>query len=276
VIAPETLRLAEGYVAVKPLGPVKVKGVSEPVDVYEVISAGTVRTRLQRSAARGFTPFVGRDAEMEQLRGAFERAGGGHGQVVAVVGEPGVGKSRLFYEFVRSHRTHDWLVVESGSVSYGTATLYLPVIDLLKAYFQIDARDDGRTIREKVTGKLLTLDETLRPLLPPLLALLDVPVEDRDWQALDPPQRRRHTHEAIKRLLLRESQRQPLCRRAARDASARHALSSRSRQAPSRNRPAGVGPESPRHRRDHVPGHGHAVLAGEGDGRDGRRLEVTA
>jgi hypothetical protein len=105
---------------------------------------------------------------MELLRGAFERAGGGHGQVVAVVGEPGVGKSRLFYEFVHSHRfvrskedappsvSGDWLVVESGSVSYGTATPYLPVIDLLKAYFQIDARDDGQKIREKVTGKLLT------------------------------------------------------------------------------------------------------------------------
>src|SRR5713101_5585679 len=104
VMAPDTLRLVEGYVAVKPLGPVKVKGLSAPVDVYEVISAGAVRTRLQRSAARGFTRFVGRDAELEQLRGAFERAGGGHGQVVAVVGEPGVGKSRLFYEFVHSHR----------------------------------------------------------------------------------------------------------------------------------------------------------------------------
>jgi len=104
VLAPETLRLAEGYVAVKPLGPIKVKGLSEPVEVYEVISAGAVRTRLERSAARGFTRFVGRDAELEQLRAAFERAGGGHGQVVAVVGEPGVGKSRLFYEFVHSHR----------------------------------------------------------------------------------------------------------------------------------------------------------------------------
>jgi class 3 adenylate cyclase len=221
-MAPETLRLAEGYVAVKPLGPAKVKGLSEPVDVYEVASAGAVRTRLERSAARGFTRFVGRDAELELLRGGLERAGGGHGQVVAVVGEPGVGKSRLFYEFVHSHRfvrskgdttppSGDWLVVESGSVAYGTATPYLPMIDLLKAYFQIDARDDGRKIREKVTGKLLILDETLRPLSPALLALLDIPVEDRDWQALDPPQRRRHTHEGIKRLLLRESQRQPLC-----------------------------------------------------------------
>ena len=222
-MAPDTLRLAEGYVTVKPLGPVKVKGLSEPVDVYEVTSEAAVRTRLERSAARGFTPFVGRDAEMELLRGAFERAGEGRGQVVAVVGEPGVGKSRLIYEFVHSHRFvrstgntfpsafGAWLVLEAGSVSYGTATPYLPVIDLLKAYFQIDARDDGRTIREKVTGKLLTLDETLRPLSPALLALLDVPVEDRDWQALDPPQRRRHTHEAVRRLLLRESQRQPLC-----------------------------------------------------------------
>jgi hypothetical protein len=100
-------------------------------------------------------------------------------------------------------------VVQSGSVSYGTAAPYLPLIDLLKTYFQIDARDDGQKIREKMTGKLLTLDETLRPLLPALLALLDVSVEDREWQSLEPAERWRHTHEAIRRLLLRESQRQP-------------------------------------------------------------------
>src|SRR5262249_56703378 len=98
-----------------------------------------------------------------------------------------------------------------GSLSYGRATPYWRLTGVLKAYFQIDARDDGHQIREKVTGKLLTLDETLRPLLPALLALLDVSVEDRDWQALDPPERRRHTHEAIRRLMLRESHRQPVC-----------------------------------------------------------------
>src|SRR5262249_38645830 len=148
--------------------------------------------------------------ETEQLRKALEQAHVGHGQVVAVVGEPGVGKSRLFYEFTHSHRTQEWLIVESGSVSYGKAISYLPVIDLLKGYCQIESRDDAPRIREKVLGKVLGLDEALRAILPAILALLDVPVEDQTWQALDPPQRRQRTLEAIKRLLLRESQVQPL------------------------------------------------------------------
>ena len=178
--------------------------------MFEVVGAGTVRSRLQAAAARGLTRFVGRDAELEQLRQALERAGAGHGQVVAVVGDPGVGKSRLFWEFTHSHRTQGWLIVESSSVSYGKATAFLPLIELLRAYFQIEARDDARKIREKVTGKLLSLDRALEPSLPALLWLLDVPVDDPQWQRLDPPQRRQQTLDGIKRLLLRESQVQPL------------------------------------------------------------------
>src|SRR5262245_65736095 len=123
--------LAECYVQVKPLGPVPVKGLSEPVEVYEIMGAGPVRSRLQAAAARGLTRFVGRDAEVELLCQALERARGGRGQVVAVAGEPGVGKSRLVWEFTHSHRTRDWLVLEAASVSYGKATTYFPVIGLL-------------------------------------------------------------------------------------------------------------------------------------------------
>ncbi|HEU4370696.1 MAG TPA: adenylate/guanylate cyclase domain-containing protein, partial [Methylomirabilota bacterium] len=194
----DTLRLAEGYVEVKPLGPVPVRGLGAPVEVYEATGAGAVRSRLQAATARGLTRFVGRDAEIEQLRRALEQAGGGHGQLVATVGEPGVGKSRLVHEFTHSHRVQDWLILQSGSVSYGKATSYLPVIDLLKAYFRVHDRETHREIREKVTGKLLTLDRALEPTLPALLALLDVPVEDAQWQALDPPQRRQRTLDAVK------------------------------------------------------------------------------
>jgi tetratricopeptide (TPR) repeat protein len=211
LVTGETLKLVEGYVRVKPLGTVPVKGLETPIDVYEIVGAGPVRTRLQAAAARGLTRFVGRDAEIEALRQVLEKARAGHGQVVALVGEPGVGKSRLFWEFTHSHRTNGWLILESGSVSYGKATAYLPAIDLLKAYFQIEASDDQRKIREKLTGKLLTLDRTLEPTLPAFLALLDVPVEDAAWQALEPPQRRQRTLDSVKRLLLRESQVQPLC-----------------------------------------------------------------
>jgi len=206
----DALRLAEGYVAVNPLGPVPVKGLREPIEVYEVTGAGAVRSRLQAAAARGLTRFVGREAEVEQLRKALEQAGRGQGQLVAVVGEPGVGKSRLFHEFTHSHRTQDWLILEAGSVSYGKTTSYLPVIDLLKEYFKVHERETHREMREKVTGKLLTLDRAMEPMLPALLALLDVPVEDAQWAALDPPQRRRRTLDAVKRLLLLESQMQPV------------------------------------------------------------------
>ena len=206
----DTLRLAEGWVQVTPLGPVPVKGLPAPVEVYELVGAGPARTRLQAFAARGLTPFVGRQAELAALHQALEQAGAGHGQVVAVIGEPGVGKTRLFHEFTHASRTHGWLLLESSSTSYGKATPYLPVIDLLKAYFQIEDRDDGRRMREKLTGRLLTLDPTLGPTLPAFLALLEVPVEDAHWQALDPAQRRQRTLDALKRLLLRESQVQPL------------------------------------------------------------------
>jgi class 3 adenylate cyclase/tetratricopeptide (TPR) repeat protein len=210
LISPETLQLAEGYVVVKPLGERPVKGLDAPIEVFEVVGAGTARSRLQAAAARGLTRFVGRDAELEQLRQALERAGTGRGQVVAVVGDPGVGKSRLFWEFTHSHRTQGWLIVESSSVSYGKATAFLPLIELLRTYFQIEARDDARKIREKVTGKLFSLDRTLEPSLPALLWLLDVTVDDPQWQRLDPPLRRQQTLDGIKRLLLRESQVQPL------------------------------------------------------------------
>src|SRR6266571_3727637 len=210
LLTPATLELVEGYVAVEPLGPVPVKGLADAVEVYEVTGAGPARTRLQAAARRGLTRFVGRDAELEQLRRAQQLAGTGHGQVAAIVGEAGVGKSRLVYEFTHSHRLHGWLVLEAASVSYGKATSYLPVIDLLKGYFKIQDRDDLREIREKVTGKLLTLDESLKPALPAFLTLLDVPVDDAAWRMLDPGQRRQRTLDAVKRLLLREAREQPL------------------------------------------------------------------
>jgi tetratricopeptide (TPR) repeat protein len=210
LIPPETLTLAEGYVMVKPLGAMAVKGLEVPIEVYEVTGAAMVRSRLHAAAARGLTRFVGRDGEVEQLRQALDRARAGHGQVTAVMGEPGVGKSRLFWEFTHSHRTESWLIVESSSVSYGKATAFLPLIDLVRGYFQIEPRDEARKIQEKVTGKLLSLDRALEPSLPAFLWLLDVPIEDPQWDKLEPPQRRQRTLDGVKRLLLRESQVQPV------------------------------------------------------------------
>src|SRR5438876_317160 len=206
----ETVRLAEGYVEVRSLGPIPVKGLAEPIEIFELTGAGAARTRLQAAVLRGLTRFVGRDAEVEHLRRILGQVDAGRGQVVAIVGEAGVGKSRLTYEFTHSHRVQDWLILEASSVSYGKATSYLPVIDLLKGYFKIGDRDDHREMRAKVLGRVLGLDRALEPVLSPFLALLDVPVEDAAWQNLDPPERRQRTLAAVKRLLLRESQVQPL------------------------------------------------------------------
>ena len=211
ILLPQTmLDLVEGYVAVKSLGLVPVKGLAQAVEVFEVTGPGPARTRLQASARRGLTRFVGRDGELEQLHRAQQLTAGGHGQIVALVGEAGVGKSRLVYEFAQSHRMEGWLLLESASVSYGKATSYLPIIELLKRYFKIHDHDDARAIREKVTGKLLTLDESLRPLLPALLAFLDVPIEDAEWQRGNSVARRRRMLDAVRQLVLREARVQPV------------------------------------------------------------------
>jgi class 3 adenylate cyclase/tetratricopeptide (TPR) repeat protein len=205
-----TLRLAEDVVQVQALGPVPVKGLVEPVEVFELVGASGTRRRVQAAAARGLTRFVGRQTELATLTEILARVSAGHGQVVALVGEAGVGKSRLVYECVHSYRTQGWLVLESASVSYGKATPYFPVIDLLKRYAHVEERDDSRTIRAKVTGQVLTLDAALQDTVPALLALLDALPDNDPFLRLDPPQRRQRTLEALTRVLLRESQVQPL------------------------------------------------------------------
>jgi class 3 adenylate cyclase/tetratricopeptide (TPR) repeat protein len=204
------LRLVEGLVRVTALGPLPVKGFTEPVEGFELLGASDIRRRLQAAALRGLTRFVGREPELAALTQALTRAGAGHGQVVALVGEAGVGKSRLVYEFLHSHHTQGWRVLESSSVSYGKATAYLPVCDLLKAYCHLEDRDDLRTVRAKITGHILTLDATLQDTVPAVLALFEALPADTPFLSLDPLQRRRRTLEALKRLLLRESQVQPL------------------------------------------------------------------
>jgi len=206
----QSWRLAEGFVQANPLGPIPVKGMAEMVEIFELTGAGPARKRLHAAAARGLTRFVGREPELEALFQALDRAGTGQGQVVALVGEAGVGKSRLVWKLTHSHRTQGWLILESGSVSYGKAMAYLPVLDILKTYFQIETRDDARKIREKVTGKILTLDRALEPFLAAFLAILDAPLDGLEWQTLDSTQRRQRILEGIKRLILRESQVQPV------------------------------------------------------------------
>jgi class 3 adenylate cyclase len=197
-ISEATRKLVEGYFALKPLGPTRIKGVSEPVNVYEVTGLGPLRTRLQRAAGRGLTKFIGREREMEALSHAAELTQQGHGQIFAAVAEPGVGKSRLLYEFKVKHQS-GWMVLESVSVSHGKASAFLPVIDLLWNYFKITSDDDERTRREKVNGKVLTLERALEDALPYLHALLALGETNSPTAEVSPPTRKQRSLEAIKR-----------------------------------------------------------------------------
>ncbi len=208
-ISEQTRKLVEGYFALKPLGPTKVKGVTEPVNVYEVVGLGPLRTRLQRSAARGLTRFVGRQHEMETLRRALDQVRVGHGQIVAAMAEAGTGKSRLFYEF-KAVSQSGCMVLETFSVSHGKASAYLPIIELLHGYFGIETGDDGRKRREKVTGRVVALDRALEDTLPYLFALLGLVEGEDPLPQMDGKVKKRRTLEAIKRILLRESINQPL------------------------------------------------------------------
>jgi len=209
LVSESTHKLTEGYFEFKALGTTQVKGVRDPLAVYEVLGLGALRTRLQVAAHRGLARFVGRQAELEQLHKALDLAKAGHGQIVGVVGEAGVGKSRLFHEF-KARSQQGCLVLETFSVSHGKAFAYLPLIELLKNYFQITAQDSDRSSREKATGRLLTLERSLEEHLPYLLYLLGITEPGSALPTMDATLRRQRTFEAIAHLLVRESLNQPL------------------------------------------------------------------
>jgi predicted ATPase/class 3 adenylate cyclase len=209
VVSASTFRLTEGFFTFNALGAAQIRGVSELVPLYEVVGVGPLRTRLQVVARRGLVQFVGRQRELERMQQAWEQAQRGQGQIVAAVGEPGLGKSRLCYEF-KLHAQRYGLVLETFSVSHGKAYPYLPLIELLKNYFQLTPQDDDRRRREQVTGKVLTLDCHLEDTLPYVSALIGDAEAAVTLTQSDPQLRRRRTFEAITRLLLRESLNQPV------------------------------------------------------------------
>jgi class 3 adenylate cyclase len=208
LVSVETLRLAEGHIHVKALQPANIGSRGEVA--YELVGASEAQTRFRALAARGLTGFVGRSAEIEQLERVRARVQRGHGQVVAIIGEPGLGKSRLVYEFIHSHRLQGWLALESACVSYSRAASYQPVVDMLRNHFGIEVSDDVRAMQNKVDSRLPNVDQVFAHDLPAFMALLDIPVEEPSWLALDAMQRRQQTLDALKRLILRQCQQQPV------------------------------------------------------------------
>jgi predicted ATPase/class 3 adenylate cyclase len=207
-VSEATQRLCEGYFEFRALGPTAVKGLDAPVEVYEVVRAGPLRTHFQLAARRGLTRFVGREREMAAMAGALERATAGHGQIVAAVGEAGAGKSRLMYEF-KATIPDECKVLEAYSVSHGKASAWLPVLELLRGYFGLQDANNATTRREKVSAALATLDPTLSDALPYLLALLGIQEGTDPLAQMDLRVKRRRTFEAIKRIVVRESLNQP-------------------------------------------------------------------
>jgi predicted ATPase len=209
VISGGTERLVAGYFKLKPMGPVKIRGVSEPVEIYEVTGLGRLRTRLQASTMRGLSRFIGRGAELARIRSALEIAKSGRGQMIAVRGDAGVGKSRLFYEFKETVRA-SCLVLEAYGVSHGANAAYIPVIELLNDYFGIVAEDEPRRRRERVIGNLLTLERTLEETLPYLFGLLGINEGPDPNVQMDALMKHRRTLEAIARIIEREGRNQPV------------------------------------------------------------------
>jgi len=206
----DTLTLVEGRVEVKHLGPVAVKGLAEPVETFVLVGVGPMRSRLQAAAARGLSRFVGRERELATLAAALEAAARGRGCGIALVGDPGVGKSRIVHEFVSREAARGWLVLEGAAVAHGRGTPYFPIVDLLRGYFGLRPGDGRERVREVVTRRVLGLDPALVTSLTPVLALLDAAGEESGWHDLDPGQRRQQTLLAIQRLAVRESRAQPL------------------------------------------------------------------
>ncbi len=165
---------------------------------------GPLRTRLQRSAGRGLTKFVGREREMEAMRNAAELACAGRGQIVAAIAEAGTGKSRLFFEFKAKHQS-GWMVLEAFSVSHGKASSYFPVLDVLHAYFKITSDDDHSRAKRESYRARTGLERSFEDVLPYMFALLGITDSDDPLGQIDGQIRKRRTLDAIKRILLRES-----------------------------------------------------------------------
>ncbi|MCP4668030.1 MAG: AAA family ATPase, partial [Deltaproteobacteria bacterium] len=210
LVSGNTYKLAENYFEFESLGKVRVKGKEAPQETYVLLRPSEVGTRIAASAARGLTRFVGRNRELETIKEAFDRARSGQGQVVGIVGEAGVGKSRLLFELINELPKGEFTYLEGHCLHYGSAMPYLPILDIFRSYIGVKEGEQEHVIRQKMKERILGLDENLKSVIPPFQEFLSLKVEDEEYAKLEPKEKREKTFEAIRDLLVRGSQERPL------------------------------------------------------------------
>jgi class 3 adenylate cyclase/tetratricopeptide (TPR) repeat protein len=206
----EVMRMATGFVDARPLGQAAVKGMRQPIDLFQITGQTAARTRWEVTAARGLTPFVNRENELAWLQRALESAAAGSGQLVIVKGQPGTGKSRLVHEFLQSSLLSGWLVLKTAAAAYERGTPYLAISNLLRSWCGISEQASPAEARSRLQEALAALPGGSSIYVPALQWLLDLPVEDADWPALDAAERRQRMRATLKDLFLRCAESQPL------------------------------------------------------------------
>jgi class 3 adenylate cyclase len=210
MVSTNTYKLARDFFVFKTVGKIPVKGKEELQEAYGLIKTSEVGTRIEAATARGLTKFVGRRPEMQVLKTAFEKAKSGSGQVVGIVGEAGVGKSRILLELRNMFSDSETTYLEGRCLHFGGAMAYLPILDILRSYFEIKEGEREFVIKKNMKEKVLQLHEKLQSALPPFQDLLSLKVEDETYSKLEPQQKREKTFEAIRDLLIRASRHKPL------------------------------------------------------------------
>ncbi|MBW1707948.1 MAG: AAA family ATPase, partial [Deltaproteobacteria bacterium] len=210
LVSGNTHRLVRDFFEFESLGKIEVKGKKEPQEAFELIKAGEVETRIGASVAKGLTRFVGRKNSMAALLDAFDRTRSGSGQVVGLLGEAGVGKSRLLLEMRNMLPQDEYSYLEGRCLQYGGSMAYLPVLDILRSYFDIKEGDREFLIKKKMGAKILDLDEKLKNVIPPFQSLLSLKVDNEDFSRLEPKEKRERTFEALRNLMIRVSQEKPM------------------------------------------------------------------
>jgi adenylate cyclase len=196
-----TASLVSGYFDLEDLGKFPVRGVGDPVRVHQLTGVGKATTRFDISRARGLTRFVGRDSDLATLESALEQARRGNGQVVGVVAEAGTGKSRLCFEFVEKWRARGMTINQGCAVAHGRNVPYLPMLQVFRAYYGIGDKDDDRTVREKIAGRMLLLDENFRDVLPVLFEFFGAPDPERPVPQIDPEEKQRQIFAVLRRIV---------------------------------------------------------------------------